>query len=453
MNERVQRGKTRLGKNTAETTELEQEVGRDPMVVVRRRNPLTMLWRAFLFIVRIPEKTLGTLYRYSPVRILLYKMEWYRDLADQTEIETILEDTYGGASTRLMRMRHFIRRNILFSALLCVGIYIAGINLLPMVLNHPTVRVALGKPIIDSDSRIEQITNTRKTSHLILERRSGLRSELEHCAVSERTRLQLLSLLDENAKFVNENAASSMAVVRRFIAHYDGLDLDAETAEAEQRQAAVESEFSIILDNISQQLSRLQYSEQQLDNEVAAMQTRKRAVDAASGIRDINQSIKLRDEIQKMVARIGLGPGRDDIANLMSRLQEFKQQVQQPGDAAATPRLNRVEPDWIDAVANANSTELKQHIDGFVGGSLNPLLERLSHHSRPAIATAVLDLPAVLDELAITLNRVREGSQNIARLLGRRQDTANEQISRFVGSGSDEWLNYHSCQSDRYAAE
>ncbi len=453
MNEPTKRGESQLGKNTAETTELEQEVGRDPMVVVRRRNPLGMLFRCFLFVVRIPEKTLGLLYRYSPVRMLLYRMEWYRDLADQTEIETLLEDTYGGASTRLMRLRHFIRRNVLFSVLFCVGIYIAGINLVPMVLNHPTVRVALGKPIIDSDERIEQIVSTRKSSHRIIARRGGLRTELEHCAIAEKTRLQLLSLLDENALFVDSDAASSMAVVRRFVQYFDRLDLEAELAAAEQRRIDVEGEFSALLDRMSQRVSSLRGAEQRLDDQLAGIEAKKRAIDARSGVGDINQSIKLRDEIEKKATLIGQGPAREDLNTVVTRLTQLQQQLQTPEQPAPIQDLNRVEPKWINAVVNGNSVEVKQNIQEFATQTLDPLLERLSHHSRPAIATAVLDLPGAMDELSITLDRVRNGPQNIMQLLLRRQQTANAQISSFVGTGPDTWLNYEPCQRNGYAAE
>lgn len=453
MSDRKPIKETVNGNNTVETRELEKAIGQDPMVVMRRRNPIAMLWRSFLFLVRIPEKILGTIYRYSPVRMLLYKMEWYRDIADQTEIETILEDTYGGASSRLMKLRHFIRKNVLFSVLFCIGVYIVGTNTLPLVLHHPTVRVALGKPLVDSDSRIEEIKIARQSSKSILKRRGDLRAELEHCAVGAEMRMQLLSNLDAKAKFADPRAASTMAVVRRFTGHLETYDIEKATELAERRSAVAETHFADITGRITAKLASLDAGERQMRSKLVAMQDEKRAIDARGGVGDINESIKLRDDIDQHKGLIELGPIESDVASVIKRANELLEQVREPSKAPIVDALDRVEPAWMEAAVSGSDSESEVAINVFISEHLTPMIDKLGHPARPAIASAVLDLSKLMEEMSVTLHRLRQSSKGIVDELVRRQDTANTQISRFLGVSSDRWLDHNRCVDTSVAAE
>jgi len=443
----------RLAAETVQNTaELEAEVGSDPMVVVKRRNPITMLWRALLFVIRIPEKVLGTIYRYSPIRMILYKMEWYRDLADQTEIETILEDTYGGASTKLMKLRHFIRRNILFTLLFCLGIYVAGITLMPVVLNHPSVRVALGQPIIDADSRIKEIAHTRQISQSIIARRGDLRTELEHCAVLDQTRFQLLSMLNSEARFSDPDAASSMAVIRRFTTHLDQFDLKAVTTDAQHRQQKVAGMLSNIADRMKQRLIEIDGREQQLRSEVDRLVTQKRALDAADGIDKVNQSIKLRDDIDRRNAIIEAGPLPSDISEAISRAQHLIAQLDHQQEAPIVSILDRVEPEWMVALVESKAESLENEIVE-QNARADQLIARLDSSSRPEIAAAVLDISTRLEEYSIVQVRASQLASGLKDKLVQRQLSANQQISRFLNESSDQWLDYDACYRHRVAAD
>jgi len=434
------------------TAELEAEVGSDPMVVVKRRNPIAMLWRALLFVIRIPEKVLGTIYRYSPIRMILYKMEWYRDLADQTEIETILEDTYGGASTRLMKLRHFIRRNILFTLLFCLGIYVAGITLMPAVLNHPSVRVALGQPIIDSDSRIKEIEHTRQVSQSIIARRGNLRTELEHCAVVDKTRFQLLSMLNSEARFSDPNAASSMAVIRRFITHLDQFDLKAATTDAQQRQRRVAVMLTGIADRVEQRLMEIDGREQQLRREVDRLVTQKRALDAADGIDKVNQSIKLRDDIDRQNAIIDAGPLPSDVSEAISRTRHLIAQLDHQQEEPIVSILDRLEPDWMTATVESSAENLETVIVE-QNSRADQLIARLNSSSRPEVAAAVLDISTTLEEYSIVQLRASQLAAGLKDKLVQRQLSANQQISSFLNESSNQWLDYDACYRHRVAAD
>jgi|GEM_PF-5066206 len=446
------RDKKLLSATTQNTAELEAEVGGDPMVVIKRRNPITMLWRAFLFIVRIPEKTLGTIYRYSPIRMILYKMEWYRDLADQTQIETILEDTYGGASTRLMRLRHFIRKNILFTTLFCIGVYFAGINLVPKVLHHPTVRMALGQPLIDADSRIEEIQNTRQTSQAILARRGDLRVELEHCAVLDDTRLQLLSMLNSDARFSEPEAASSMDVIRRFTSHIDELDLRVRMQAADGRYQKVRSALTLANDRFGQALSELDRRENQLRSEIDNLRYRKLALDEAGGVSNINESIKLRDEIDRRSLNVDAGPTRADLNEATSRVQHLKDQLNLQSTATIVSRLERIEPTWMRIAVESEGEQLQTVIEE-QESRVNGLVDRLRSSSRSEVATSVLDVSSVLEEFSIVQQRASQLASGLQQKLVRRQQTANQQISSFMNDSSTQWVDYEACNINRVAAD
>lgn len=416
----------------------------------RRVSPGQKVLGGFLGIFRIPEMLLGKFYRSSLVRALLYRFEWYRDLADQAELGSIIEDTYGGPRGVLSRIRRFIRGNLLFTALTIAGVYFGGRMMLPIVFQHEKVRTVLGREAFDTEQSAKQLTQAKQTAEEILNRRVNLQEELKECIFTDKIHQHILASIGDTGYLEDEATIKAMATARRYRERFIEAELSKRIAIADGRVALLSTEISPKIDQTRQQVVNLERQEKSLRSANADLKSQLASLEArnSSDVSVTNKIIRLRDELNASNQSLREGPSQEQIEKLNSRLDDFAVALSGRMESSYQT-INVVEPypQWYLSMIDGNEEEAVDAARKFVERGLDRETGAFGDSARAIVNDSVHRLTVIVEQAIAGIRYIESTPGEVLTRLNEEQTTINTQMSRILGEETV-WVDHKPCLND-----
>lgn len=413
----------------------------------RRVSPGQKVMGGFLGIFRIPEMLLGKLYRSSFVRAILYRFEWYRDLADQAELGSIIEDTYGGQRGFLSTIRRFIRGNLLFTVLAIAGVYFGGRAMLPMVFQHDKVRTALGHESFDTEQSAKQLTAAKQTAEEILNRRVNLQEELKECIFTDRIHQHILGSIGDTGFLEDESTIKAMATARRYKARVVAADLSKKIDIADGRVALLSTEIAAKISGTKQKVGALASQESSLRRANAELKQSLASLEArnSTDVNITNRIIRLRDELNASNQSVRQGPSEDQLTKLSSRLDDLEAALSGRLDAGyQTVTMTEPYPQWYLSMINGDDAEAVDAAQKFVERGLVRETELFSDPARAIVNDSVHRLTVIVEQAIAGIRRIESSPGEVLSELNEEQVAINSQLSRVLGEDT-KWVDHEPC--------
>ncbi len=416
----------------------------------RRVSPGQKVLGGFLGIFRIPEMLLGKLYRSSFVRAILYRFEWYRDLADQAELGSIIEDTYGGPRGALSRIRRFIRGNLLFTALAIAGVYFGGRMMLPMVFQHDKVRTVLGREAFDTEQSAKQLTEAKQTAEEILNRRVNLQEELKECIFTDKIHQHILASIGDTGYLEDEATIKAMATARRYRERFVEAGLSKRVAIADGRVALLSTEISSKIDATREKVATLEKREQSLRRANKDLKSQLASLEArnSSDVSVTNKIIRLRDELNASNQSLREGPSPEQINKLNTRLNDFAVALSGRLDPGyQTIALSEPYPQWYLSMIDGSESEAVDAARKFVERGLVRETDAFDDPARAIVNDSVHRLTVIIEQAIAGIRYIESTPGEVLTGLTEEQAAINTQMSRILGEDTV-WVDHQPCLND-----
>jgi len=413
----------------------------------RRVSPGKKVMGGFLGIFRLPEVLLGKLYRSSFVRAILYRFEWYRDLADQAELGSIIEDTYGGQRGVLSTIRRFIRGNLLFTVLAIAGVYLGGRALLPMVFQHDKVRTVLGHEAFDTEESAKQLTEAKQTAEEILNRRVNLTEELKECIFTDKIHTHILGSIGDTGFLEEESTIKAMATARRYRERVVEAELPKKIDIADGRVALLSAEISSKISVVKQKVAALASQESALRRANAELKQSLASLEArnSSDVNVTNRIIRLRDELNASNQSVRQGPSQDQINKLNGRLDDLANALSGRLDAGyQTIEMVEPYPQWYLSMVNGNDEDAVDAAQKFVERGLDRETGFFADPARAIVNDSVHRLTTITEQAIAGVRRIEASPGEALAELNEEQAAINSQISRVLGEDTT-WVDHKPC--------
>jgi len=264
-----------------------------------------------LGLIRRPELAVRSAYRHSGLRRLLRRvLPRLREYEDNISIAAMLEEAYGAPSGLRHRLRRFVRRNILLTLSVCAGV-IAGGQLgatalidawfaSPAVV-EPQLRPAPETPATDEPGADESIAQAEPT------RPPDPQQVLAHCAVTPHARTAFAAAGESEQRDL-------LREMHRFQQRLEATGIDDVWRTARARHAAIAAAGLPALDAIAAALAAYRSERAEALAELSTLETAYRASRDPARLREVdavNRSIRLRDALAALEARLRDAPGEN----------------------------------------------------------------------------------------------------------------------------------------------
>jgi len=413
-----------------------------------RRSPASKAWGGVLTVFRFPEMLLGKIYRASPIRWLMMKFDWYRDLADQRELGSIIEDTYGGPRGVLFRMQRFFRHNILFTCLAVVGIYMGGRALMPMVFEQDAVRTALGVEEFDAEKEISGIKQANLEAKEILNRRVDLKDELQTCIVTETTRTRVLAAIGDDGYLDDANLLKALSGVRRFNESFQQGSFADATDHAAKRIAVLNESLSGPIANAKALALALKPKNQRLRSQGKRLERELDALEAkgSQDVRVVNEVIRVKDELSAHRDLMESGPSDSNVDALVARLDALSTSLGQT-DVERIDTIDMVEPfpKWYLDMTAGDESQAKDAAARFDELGIQRYTGQFDDPSRAIVGDAVYQLSGLFDQALAGIRQIKHGPAVALSELIKEENSVNSQINRVMETTDEAWVDHRPC--------
>ncbi len=383
-----------------------------------------------LGVIRIPEQILIRAYKDSSARaFLLKKVDWYQDFEDNQIMGRTLEAAYGGASSRRYRLQRFVRDNLLFTLLMCVGLFYAG-----QYAVHSTTGLGPQREIIKT---IKSKTSAKPKPGLAAVDATGkpkdasrraITSALDHCSVQPDVRAALLSQLGEKSEFQDDALSQAMREFRRFQKRYRATGIKKWYREAGAKRSLIGDAMRTALPQIESFLSSQQNerrdTQRLLENkeqQFAQMYER----GSLKEVNHVNEWIRVRDQIIGIKERLEEGPSGAALLALAEQLESAKQTL---ADGAPTKgRIWDSDADWNVETQTMDVAAVRAFVSDTVQ-DIESLLTIQPPVTAKLNAYRVQNTRSHLQKLADALAVHNAPPSALIRSIEQSQDVANERL-------------------------
>jgi hypothetical protein len=342
----------------------------------KRRSP----FKQVLGTLRKPELMMIQAYKKSGVRKrLLEKSAWYKNFEDNRIMGRTLEAAYGGASSRRLRLQRFVRNNLLFSLLLCVGLSYAGRVGVAHIM-HPESRLDVTKttnndPATQPKSELsaEQMSQHRNASRKIIE------VTLAHCSVHPDVRKALLTTLGDNFEFTNTELNQAMREFRRFQRRYRASGVTQWYQDAQIKSQITADALKTVLPGAQHFLSQKKTERRNKQLLLEKQELLLKQIDNTGplqGVDRINERIQARDQVRNLQEQIDQGPTPTDLLALEDQLVSSRI-ILTATDTTENSAWNPQAPGVLEAqglnveATQAFASKITQDIDSLVSTETN----------------------------------------------------------------------------------
>ncbi len=379
--------------------------------------------------LRKPELMMIQAYKKSGVRKnFLEKLAWYQNFEDNRVMGRTLEAAYGGASSRRYRLQRFVRNNLLFSLLLCVGLIYSG-------------RIGVTQ-IMYLESRLD-VTKTANNnlamapkSKLSAEQMSRLRSEsrkvievtLAHCSVHPDVRKALLSTLGNNSEFTNNELNQAMREFRRFQRRYLTSGVTQWYQDAQINSQITSDALKTVLPRAQDFLSLKKTERRNKQLLLEKQELLLKRIDDAGplqGVNRINKRIQARNQVKNLQEQIDQGPTPTDLLSLEDQLVSSRI-ILTITDATESLAWNRQAPGVLEA--QGMDVEAIQKFVSKITQDIDSLMYTVTTGTAKLDAYRVRNLRDQLRRLTVVLAVNKSSPKTLISAIEHSQQVLNERI-------------------------
>lgn len=369
--------------------------------------------------LRRPENWLLRRYYESAVRNkLLNRFDWYRDFECEAQLTNKMGNLYGTNSP----LSHFFKNNILASLII---IAISG-KLIVNYVTHPAEN-RYAEKVEEPTQVLADTAPEPDYSHI-----------LNHCAVTDGLR----GLYGETDSRQLRNEV--ITEVKGFIKVYNTSEIEQWYADQENKRGAVISQVQSILPRIQRYREQIA-AEIDTDNlHRAQLVSELNSVSGAGsrGLRDINESIKLRNQLTELETQMEKGPNQKYMGELDTQLERLDLIIS--GDE----RLSRPVSDWARTISEQDKAALIDSVRDAIDKDIDTNIAQSVEGSPEAKQYRLRILIATLSHLGDLIRQLKNSPNYFEVNVDHRQRLTNGRLYTLFGGeqqSSVELLNYDNC--------
>lgn len=397
-----------------ETTEQDSE--KDSTKIA---EPRLGFFSRLLSLLRRPENLLLQRYYNSAVRNkLLNRFDWYRDFECEVQLTNKLGNLYGTNSP----LSHFFKNNILAS-LIIIGVsfqlfvnYLSG----PVQNRYAEKEQALNEIVA-------QATLEPDYSHV-----------LNHCAVTDGLRGLYGGMHNRNVQ--NE----VIAEIERFIKVYNSSDIEQWYADQDNKRGIVISQVQSILPRIQRYREQIAAEIYDTNQHHSQIKSKLDTITTSSSqrLRDINKSIKLRDELTEIESHINTGPNPKTLGELDAQLERIRLVI------TGNDLLDRPVSNWARDTSEQDQAALINSVRDTIDRDIDANIAQVSLGTSEAKQYRLRTLTATLGHFGDLIGRLQNSPNYFEMNVSNRQSLINGRLRALFEQGEqtrDELLSYDNC--------
>jgi hypothetical protein len=363
---------------------------------------------------------------------LLETNAWYKDFEDNRIMGRTLETAYGGASSRRYRLQRFVRNNLLFSLLLCVGLFYSGRIGIAHIM-HLEAQLEVTEA---ADNNL----GTRSTSKSEAERMSRLREKsrknievtLAHCSVHPDARKTLLSTLGNHSNFTNTELNQAIHEFRRFQKRYRASGITQWYQGAQIKRQITSNALKEVWPRINAFLARKKTERRKKQLQLEKQELLLKQIDdpgSLRGVNRINERIIIRNQVRELQEEIDRGPTPTDLLALEDQLVSSKT-ILTATDVTESSAWNPQAPGVLE-VQGMNVDATEQFVDK-ITGDIDSLMSTETTVTAKLDAYRVQTLRDRLRRLTVTLAVNKSSPRALISAIEHSQQVLNERLDQLL---------------------
>ena len=413
---------------------------------------------SILSTVKKPENIVRNAWANSSLkRYLLENFETYRVKDEDRNMEDVIEKMYGGASEDGFSIKKFIKDNILFSFLAILFLFLVGWKtagfLFPEIM--PSINDQIIETVQKTTSSKPAAKKAEKKEPVVINQvnREKIEQTLSHCLVEPSARSAFTDAFSKTGyEFTDRSLTIAYEEVSDSIKVWQDMNVDFYTSDAVLRfNQLAELALPVILDARTA-VSEYDSSLREMSAKADELENRIQNIKTSGGNQStytINERIPLRNELDKLNARLAEEPDRERFAELLSKLKMAEQVL--TGEAESEwikpDQITEKEPDWLLSVPDTASTEIAQPINEFVLPVIQTPADKLKTVSPKLTAYNLSELETGIDNLLKLSALITYLPEN--RLIPFVLESAglSRRLNKLMNKDLPQWTNYNNCLS------
>lgn len=389
-------------------------------------KPKRNLIAATLDALRIPEKKITKLWEQSSLRLTLQtRFEWYRDHEGESQLRRRLEDVYGGKDKPVTG---FVRKNIgvsLIAGAVAIYLTIQYDSRSPNQYRYNEPDSTVSKKVEEEPVKTEQKPNY---AHV-----------LNHCVVSDTLR-------------VFYDSTDNVAVKDKVITEVNGfLDVFA-TSEVEQQYVYGESKQDNTISQVDSVLPTVAQYRDRLADEFITLETERRHLEQRlitfthapeQSLSDINRSIKLREQLDEIEARLDEAPSSSPLEALDFQLLRL-QRIVAGEHIVSVARISL----WAKSMSELDHDALRVAVQKVIENDISDAVTHRAEGAPGVQRYRVQILTATLRHLGDLISQLTHQRNYHEGQFDRKQSASNSKLRKLLddqGRSNAALLNYSNC--------
>jgi hypothetical protein len=413
---------------------------------------------SILSTVKKPENIVRNAWANSSLkRFLLENFETYRVKDEDRNMEDVIEKMYGGASEDGFNIKKFIKDNILFSFLAILFLFLVGWKTAGFL--FPDIMPSINDQIIEtvqkttSSKPAAKKAETKKPVVINQANREKIEETLSHCLIEPAARSAFADAFSKTGyEFTNRSLTIAYEEVSDSIKVWQDMNMDFYTRDAVLRyNQLAELALPVIL-NARTMVSEYDSSLQEMSAKAETLENRIKNIKTSGGNQStytINERIPLRNELDKLNARLAEEPDRERFAELLSKLTLAEQVLagEAQSERMKPDQITEKDPDWLLSVPDTASTEIAQPINEVVLPTIQKPADKLKTVSPKLTAYNLSELETGIDNLLKLSALITYLPEN--RLIPFKLESAglSRRLNKLMNKDLPQWTNYNNCLS------
>lgn len=379
-----------------------------------------------LKILRWPENRLIQAYYKSSVRNKLHSnFEWYRNFEGEQQLNNKLDNLYGGTNSSASNLVNFAKNNILASLVIVFFSF------------------QLSASFLSNSAENYRYTDKKQATsepiQAVAANKPDYSNVLNHCAVTEGLRQFYDDSNDHSLKSkVNDE-------VEGFIRVYSNSDIEQWYAHQQSKLDSVIAQIQSTLPRVRSYRGRIAAEISTATQQRSDLRSRLNAITTlgSHSLKDINTSIKYRNELADLESRMATGPSADSLTEFDNQLRRLNT-ILSGGKVASNPTST-----WAKSTGGQDQATLVSSIRDIIDKDMDANIKQASQDTPETRLYKLQIVTATLRHFGDLVGYLQTSPNYFEVQVGNRQNSSNRRIQELLGNhetpSGDKFLNYDNC--------
>jgi hypothetical protein len=447
------------GEDSEPDTQAEPVADVEPVAHMEAKAP-----RGFAKILAIiggPESMVRRAWKHSSARqYLLKNVDSLRIEDENQRMETVIEQTYGGALEKKFSPGRFIKNNILFSVLVLILLFAIGSLLVQNLYPEQFPKIPT-KPVAEIEK-----DNARKAALVAQQRpveinhinKVRIEETLSHCLVLPASREQFLSEFSKTGyQFSNRELGIAYQEVRGYLNNWAALNVDDYVRDSARRFEALAAILQPLLIESGRVAADYQASIAERRKQVQDLEQRIDALTTTSGTRAtdiINQRIQLRNQLTEIQASLQDEPSDAALSVLADSSVSLSRILdgQQRPDRIKPDELDDSQPEWLTSLPTVEADQFPATLREQLVPQIRQHIDTLETAHQEVAAYHVDELTQLLEHNGMLAALVAYAPENMLLPFEAEIRGLDRRLNTLLPRAQDSWLSIEGCLAEARTA-